>query len=125
MGVDISIKEVVKDLLDVIDSGGKLHGNRRALAEHDAESADKYVTELEEQIEETEYIIYNAEDWIDPEVDEMEKKFEEGLKFFSDISSDDEQALLDLVDDITETLKKQLAKQMMVELAKVPQVYTR
>ncbi len=83
------------------------------------------MTELEEQIEETEYIIYNAEDWIDPEVDEMEKKFEEGLKFFSDISSDDEQALLDLVDDITETLKKQLAKQMMVELAKVPQVYTR
>ncbi len=122
MGVDI--KEVVKDLLDVIDSGGKLHGNRRALAEHDAESADKYVTELEEQIEETEYIIYNAEEWIDPEVDAMEKKFEEALEGF-DIFPDDEEALLDLIDDLTTTLKEQLAKQTMIELAKVPQVYTR
>ena len=54
----------------------------------------------------------------------MEKKFEKGLKFFSDISSDDEEALLELIADLTTTLKERLAKQTMVELAKVPQVYT-
>jgi len=121
----VSVTEVVRDLLDVIDNeNGTLHGNRRDLALLDADSVDRYITALQEQIEETEYILYNAEDWADDVVSIESDKLENQIREEIEMDEFNKSLLTDILDDYTKDLQKQIAKQVMIELAKVPQVYT-
>ena len=117
--------EVVKDLLDVIDNDDVLFGNRRALAVLDAEELDTYVTNLEEQIEETEYLTYNSDDWVDKILPEEVEKLEDHIiGEIEHLDVLDKIRITELLEDFTKDLTKQIGKQMMIELAGVKQVYT-
>ena len=117
--------EVVKDLLDVIDNDDVLYGNRRALAVLDAEELDTYITNLKEQIEETEYLFYNSDEWVDKilpeEVDKLEDRIIGEIEITDPI---DTIRITELLEEFTKDLTKQIGKQMMIELAGVNQVYT-
>jgi len=117
--------EVVKDLLDVIDNDDVWYGNRRALAVLDAEELDTYITNLKEQIEETEYLFYNSDEWVDKilpeEVDKLEDRIIGEIEITDPI---DKIRITELLEEFTKDLTKQIGKQMMIGLAGVNQVYT-
>jgi len=117
--------EIVKDLLDVIDNDDVWYGNRRALAVLDAEELDTYITNLKEQIEETEYLFYNSDEWVDKilpeEVDKLEDRIIGEIEITDPI---DKIRITELLEEFTKDLTKQIGKQMMIGLAGVNQVYT-
>jgi len=115
----INVKEIVRDLIDIIENGGTLHENRRNLAILDAEEVQEYIKNLELQIEETEYLIYNSDIWINDIVDFETNKLENDI-LECDGSMDE---LTSILDDFTNSMKKHLTKQAMIELKGVKKVY--
>ena len=118
-------KEIVKDLLDVIDNDDTLFPNRRALAELDGEELDTYVKNLEEQIEETEYIFYNAEDWIDNvlpvNVEKLENRILGEIEMISPV---DKIRLTELLEEFVKDLTGEIGKEVMGALDKITKVYS-
>ena len=122
MSTHTPAKELVKDLLDAIDNdNGVLYGNRRDLITLDAEELDRYVGALHDQIEETEYIIYNPEDWIDELLPEQINELKTDILNEVDIDDD---TVTELLEGFTKDLTEKIKKQIMVELEKVAKVYT-
>ncbi len=54
------MNDLIIELVRKIEMGEKFMGNEKELAFMDVEENDKYIMALEEQIEETEGIIYNV-----------------------------------------------------------------
>ena len=118
-----SVTYNTKALIELVVTKGEFSGNGKALALLDAERIDSYIGELEDQVEETEYLIYNAEDWIDNMVDKKVTEFERVLTSFADITEQDKGRLIDVMEDLAAELKEGLSKKAMSKLGALNKVY--
>ena len=105
-----SVSVLVQDLLDEIydlDWEGVISDNKKALVRLDAETADKYITNLEEHIEELECC---AEDYYQLDKDKLNSIVKKALKnMFDDLSLPDDwvaEKIIDVVDDIESECEK-------------------
>ena len=93
--LDIGVKVLVEDLFDTMkDLGVELGDNTQKLALLDAESADKYIGELEDRVEDLEWA---ADDYYQIDKDQFEEYLQ---KLLEDEDMDDDEAT-----DVVEAMK--------------------
>ena len=117
-------KEAVKGLLDVIDNeNGVLRGNRRQLAILDAEELDKYVDGLEEQIQETEGILYNVDDIVLPILEKDSAQLVADIVDELEFTTEQMRQIDNIVKKRMSTLVQELNDGLMCELNTIEKVY--
>ena len=122
--MDFLVSDLVEGLIVKLDKvDGLMVGNVRQLAIHDADVADDYIIALETQIEETEFELLNADEWLDDEVDACITEFESGLTNFPDITGQDKGMLINVIEQFGHVLKDQLNKKAQSQLHAVKKVY--
>jgi len=116
-----STKEIVIDLIDLIENEDILTINSKGLAMLDAERADEYTGALEDQIEDTMYILDNADDLLymvlPKEVENLE------TRIINEFVIDDEELLAGLLEEFTKDLTEKIQRQMMLDVAALRPVY--
>jgi len=119
-----STKEIVIDLIDLIENEGELTSNGKGLAILDAERADEYTGALEDQIEDTMYILDNADDLLDMVLPKEVEKLEDRIIGEVEITDPiDKIRITELLEEFTEDLTKKIQRQMTLDVAALRPVY--
>ena len=116
-----STKEIVIDLIDLIENEGELTSNGKGLAMLDAERADEYTGALEDQLDDTMYMLHNPEYLLDMVLPKEVENLE--TRLINEFVIDDETLLTELLEEFKEELTEKIQRQMMLDVAALRPVY--